>query len=133
MEESTVKKIIMLIAVLVLVTGAIFAQADLPTEAEAAGVIEGYFHCIGNGDMKNLSSYFTKKAIEEKVIDQCAAISAALDETQKKEFASFKADIIEMRPIHDRTTNTVFVMCFLANSLSGRVDLIKEDGVWKLR
>jgi hypothetical protein len=133
-EESTMKKIVMFVVVLVLIAGTVCAQADLPTEAEAARVIEGYFRCLGNGDMKNLSDYFTKKAIEEKVIEQYAVISAALDETQKKEFTSFKADIIEMRPIYDRATNTVFVRCFLAeNSLSEYMDLVKENDAWKLR
>jgi uncharacterized tellurite resistance protein B-like protein len=112
----------------------VFAQADLPTKAEAARVIESLFHCIGNGDMENLSKYVTKEGIEEKFVDQCAVISESLDETQKKEYIAFKANIMEMRPIRDRATNTVFVRCFLAkNSLSGSVDLVKENGAWKLR
>jgi hypothetical protein len=124
----------MLVAVLVLVVGAVSAQADLPTKAEAATVIESLFHCLGNGDMENLSKYVTKEGVEKKVINVYVAISAALNETQKKECIAYKADIIEMKPMYDRATDTVFVRCSLAkNSFFSDMDLVKENGVWKLR
>jgi hypothetical protein len=126
------KKIVMLITVLVLVAGVVFAQADLPTKAEAAAVIEGYFRCLGNGDMENLPKYITKEAVEKKAIDVYTAISAALNETQKKECIAYKANIIEMRPMYG-----VFVRCFLAENLlpimGYQIDLIKENGAWKLK
>jgi hypothetical protein len=128
------KKTVMLITVLALVAGAVFAQADLPTKAEAARLIEGFFHCIGNGDMENLPKYFSKQEEVEEGIDYFAAISASLNETEKKECIAFKADITRMMPILGNITNTYFVRCFLAkNSLSSYMDLVKENGVWKLQ
>jgi hypothetical protein len=123
------KKSVLIIAVLFLATGAVFAQSDLPTEAEAVKVIEGYFRCMGNGDTENLSKYIVSGSTELATL-----ISTALDETQKKEFTSYKADIIEMRPINDRVTNTFFVRCSIeGNSFFSSLDIVKENGVWKIR
>jgi hypothetical protein len=124
------RKTVMLIAVFVLVAGAVFAQADLPTKAEAARVIESLLHCIGNGDMENLPKYITKEAVEKNAVNFYAALSKTLNETQKKECIAYKADIIEMRPMYG-----VFVRCFLAENvlpiMGHQIDLIKENGAWK--
>jgi hypothetical protein len=123
------KKMLLIVVVLFFVTGIIFAQSDLPTEAEAARVIEGFFRCMGNGDTENLPKYVISSST-----DLATSISTQLDETQKKEFMSYKADIIEIRPISNRATNTVFVRCFITkNSLFSSLDIVKENGVWKIR
>jgi hypothetical protein len=101
------KKLIVFV-VITLAASSAFAQ-DLPTHEEAARVIEGFWHCVGNGDINTISEY----AVQDYV-DFATILLPELDETQKRQMRTYKAFIISIEKDRDGnyyclyTDNNVF-------------------------
>jgi hypothetical protein len=76
-----------------------FAQSDIPTETEIATVIEGYFRCIGNGDIENLSKYAMKEFVDDGVL----LINTALNETQRTALKNYKIKILKVEKLNENT------------------------------
>jgi hypothetical protein len=87
-------KKVLIVVVFVLTAGTVFAQSDLPTEAEAARVIEGYWRCIGNGDFEGIKNYGT-----DEMVKISKDLYEAITDNDKQELKLFK--ILKMTTIEN--------------------------------
>jgi hypothetical protein len=88
------KKMITFVLITLAATAA-FAQ-DLPTHEEAARVIEGFWHCVGNGNTNTISEYATQDFADFAVL-----LMGSLDETQKQDFRTYKVSVISIERDRD--------------------------------
>jgi hypothetical protein len=109
------------------VSFAAFAQ-DAPSVEQATRVIEGYWRCVGNGDLEDIKNYATDSMIKLGKI-----LNEKLNENQKNELKQFK--ILEVLEIEK--SNRGF-SCFLRHNITFlknpiRFGLTTENGMWKVR
>jgi hypothetical protein len=95
------KKMIFFV-VITLAAGAAFAQT--PTHEEAARVIEGFWHCVGNGDADGLGRYATG----EYMIGFGKLYITKLPEDRKIPLKEYTVTIIAIEENRDGTYNCAY-------------------------
>jgi hypothetical protein len=118
------KKTVMIVTVLVLVAGAVLAQSqNVPSIEEAIRIVEGYWHCIGNGDFEGLKNYAT-----DELVEISKDLYKAITDNDKQDLKSFT--ILKMLKIEKHYDNFI---CHYNTSIPwlGRSFLKKANGVWK--
>lgn len=96
-------KKILVVVVLAFAAEAVFAQSDLPTEAEAAMVIEGYFHCIGNSDIEKVKSYAMGNFLESAQV-----YIKIFNIELKNKLKNYKIEIVKI----EKLTSTTFLCSY---------------------